>query len=258
MPKKILLIADYCLDQFIYGSCVKLSPEAPVIDFKPEGEPVKNGGMGMNVLHNLISLKPDDWEIIPVFNEEEITKTRYIDSASKQHLLRVSEEPKVSPIKIEELSRFTNDKDLICIVVSDYAKGFITEQFIIDLLNTFEKIPVILDTKKRLGDWSRDVDFIKINQKEYELTKDTADCCVNLIVTMGKNGSKWINRDLVVPTEPVEMADFCGAGDTYLAAFAVNYLQFFDIQKAMKYGNEAARVAVSKRGVAVVGKEEIA
>lgn len=258
MPKKLILVADSCVDNFIYGSCVKLSPEAPVIDFKPQGIPITNFGMGRNTLNNLVSLAPNDWEIISFFNKEEITKTRYIDEASKQHLLRVSEEDEIIPIKIEELEKYKNDREVIGVVISDYNKGYVTEQFIIYLLELLPNTPIFLDSKKKLGDWSRDIDFVKINKKEYEATKDTADCCVNLIVTMGQNGSKWVNQNVVVPTEPVELADFCGAGDTYFAAFAVKYLETLDVKGAMEYANKAARVAVSHRGVAVVKPEEIA
>ncbi len=258
MPKKILVIGDSATDIFVYGSCVKLSPEAPVIDFKPNNSPIENGGMANNVFNNLASLSPQDYEIIPIFNKEEITKTRYIDLASKQHLLRVSQEPLIAPLDVKELEKYKRDNDLVGICISDYNKGFVTQQLVIDILDMFLDIPVFIDTKKKLGDWSRDIDFVKINNKEYELTKDTSDCCVNLIVTKGSEGSHWVNRDILVPTEPVELADFCGAGDTYLAAFVINYLETLDIQEAMKYANKAARVAVSRRGVVVVKREEIA
>lgn len=262
MPKKILIIGDKANDVFIYGSCVKISPEAPVIDFKPNDTGSKtpcttNVGMAANVMQNLRSLAPLDWEVIGIFNKEEITKTRYIDEASKQHLLRVSNEPFVTPLTIQDLDEYKDDKDLIGIVLSDYAKGSITEKFVIELCENFLNTPIFLDTKKALNDWSQDIDFVKINAKEYELTKKSAYSCVNLIVTQGSQGSWWVNQDYRCPTEPVELADFCGAGDTYLAAFVIKYLETLDVKTAMKYANAAARVAVSKRGVAVVEKSEI-
>ncbi len=254
--KKILVIGDAAEDIFVYGSCQKLSPEAPVIDFKPKDFHT-NDGMARNTFNNLVALAPDNWEIIPIFNKEKIAKTRYIDEASKQHLLRVSDEGLIVPLTISDLAKYQHDEDVIGIACSDYCKGFITEEFIIQLLEFLPNIPFLLDSKKILGEWSRDIDFVKINNKEYEATKSTADCCVNLIVTQGEKGSWWVNKDIHVQTEPVEMADFCGAGDTYFAAFIAKYLQEYDIQGAMAYANKAARLAVSRRGVAVIKKEEI-
>ncbi len=254
--KKILVIGDQCEDSYIFGSCQKLSPEAPVIDFKPR-DYTRSAGMAANVFNNLVALSPDDWEIIPIFNKEKIAKTRYIDEASKQHLLRVSDEGLIVPLTISDLAKYQYDEDLIGIAISDYAKGFITEQLVIDILDKCPNIPIFIDTKKALGEWSRDIDFVKINNKEYEATKSTADCCVNLIVTQGEKGSWWVNKDIHVATEPVALADFCGAGDTYFAAFIAKYLKEYDIQGAMSYANKAARLAVSRRGVAVIKKEEI-
>ena len=82
------------------------------------------------------------------------------------------------------------------IVISDYCKGFITEKLISDIKNTFS-CQIIIDTKKKAGSWIKDVDFIKINKKEFnenflhynirnelgQLLKKT-----NLLVTLGEKG----------------------------------------------------------------------
>ena len=50
-----------------------------------------------------------------------------------------------------------------------------------------------LDTKKLLGPWSSGYSFIKINNKEYDLTKHTLTEDINkkLIITRGSDGSEY-------------------------------------------------------------------
>ena len=48
------------------------------------------------------------------------------------------------------------------IVVSDYNKGFLTEEDIAYI--GFKHPNVICDTKKQLGDWCRDLRLIKLNR----------------------------------------------------------------------------------------------
>ena len=68
---KILVIGDSCTDTFVYGSCVRLCPEAPIPVFEPS-RAVTNDGMGGNVVRNLKSLGVNHVDIIT--NKEQITK----------------------------------------------------------------------------------------------------------------------------------------------------------------------------------------
>jgi bifunctional ADP-heptose synthase (sugar kinase/adenylyltransferase) len=56
------------------------------------------------------------------------------------------------------------------VVISDYNKGFLTEEDIAYL--AFKHPSVICDTKKKLGDWCKDLRFIKLNRSEYENNKE--------------------------------------------------------------------------------------
>ena len=74
---KILVIGDSCTDVFIYGSCNRLAPEAPVPIFEPI-KTVTNDGMAGNVVANLRKLGVGNVELIT--NREQITKTRYVEN----------------------------------------------------------------------------------------------------------------------------------------------------------------------------------
>jgi bifunctional ADP-heptose synthase (sugar kinase/adenylyltransferase) len=52
---KILVVGDSCIDNFTYGSVVRLAPEAPVPVFNPLSK-ITNAGMAGNVVANLKAL----------------------------------------------------------------------------------------------------------------------------------------------------------------------------------------------------------
>jgi len=86
-PYKILLIGDSCEDVYHFGSCSRMSPEAPVAVLR-ETRVESRLGMAHNVLCNLRSFGLD---VEFLTNHEVIKKHRYVDEKSKSHLLRVDE-----------------------------------------------------------------------------------------------------------------------------------------------------------------------
>ncbi len=110
---KILLIGDSCTDEYVYGTCERLNPEAPVPVLKFNRKETTKG-MAWNVRENLMSF---GMEVFILTNEESIKKTRYIDEKYNQHLLRVDEEPILDPMKYE----LPEDK-YDALVISDYDK----------------------------------------------------------------------------------------------------------------------------------------
>ena len=90
---KILVIGDSCTDVFVYGSCGRLCPEAPIPVFNPS-KTITNQGMAGNVVENLRALGVRKTELIT--NNEQIIKTRYVETKSNQMLLRVDGNDKVS------------------------------------------------------------------------------------------------------------------------------------------------------------------
>jgi bifunctional ADP-heptose synthase (sugar kinase/adenylyltransferase) len=262
----ILVIGDSCLDVFVKGRVDRLCPEAPVPVINPV-EVEDNWGMAGNVLKNVQSLAPEAKTQF-ITQKNRMTKTRYVDKTSGYILLRVDENDNTTePLTKQELdSRFIRNgihpKYFDFVLISDYNKGFLTEENMEDIIEYFNihGVKVFLDTKKILGEWSRGVDFVKINEKEYkENCKYSADLntCRNLIVTLGASGSLCVNNKIHAPSEKREVMDVSGAGDTYFAAFAIKYKQTGDILQAMTYANKASAVAVSKHGVVAVKQSEV-
>lgn len=245
---KVLVIGESCMDIFIYGNTPRLSPEGPVPVFVPISEKY-NGGMASNVEANLLSL---GCEVDLITNESSITKTRYVHESSNTLLLRVDEGDndvkRVSDLHLKSIDYWNYNM----IVVSDYNKGFLNEEDIAYL--TFKHPNVICDTKKKLGDWCKDLRFIKLNRSEYENNKEFINqnnwILEKLIITLDKDGCKY--KGTLYPTKQVEILDISGAGDTFVAGFVRSYIETNKIEPALKYANECASVVVQKRGVTTI------
>jgi len=266
---KVLVIGDNCTDIFITGRVDRLCPEAPVPVLNPTSKSL-NPGMAGNVYENMRSLNPEA-DVCFVCQDTSITKTRYVDATSGYILLRVDENDKISEqLTLEGLierltARNRRVEEFDILLISDYNKGFLTEKNLHDIIDYFvgeTNARVFLDTKKPLGYWSRNVDIVKINQKEYQdqlkFHAHPELFCENLVVTGGANGSRIIgDNEICVPSKRVEVMDVSGAGDTYMAALASAYYKSENLEQSMEYANRAAGVAVSKHGVVAVKKSEV-
>jgi len=240
---KILVIGDSCEDVFIYGYCGRLAPAAPVPVFV-EKYRKSNKGMAGNVYENVLSLGVK-CDIIT--NKVEIIKTRYVEKKTNHMIVRVdSDEEKIDRIKdinIEALQQYD------AVIISDYNKGFLLEEDIQFIADNHEL--VFLDTKKLLGDWARNINFIKINEQEYERTRhllaDKEWLDEKLIVTMGARGC--IYNGNIYRVLQVEIKDLTGAGDSFLAALARKFVEEGNIFSSINYANDCATIVVQQKGV---------
>jgi D-beta-D-heptose 7-phosphate kinase/D-beta-D-heptose 1-phosphate adenosyltransferase len=244
---RFLVIGDSCVDIFRYGKVNRLAPEAPVPIIIPENE-TSNPGMAGNVVRNIEAL---GHKVDFITNINEIKKIRYVCSKYNHLLLRVDENDSCQPITQKVLDRI-NWTNYDAIVISDYCKGFISEQ---DIEFISQKHPIVfLDTKKILGEWAHNVSFIKINFHEYEnneyiLSKDKV-LSNKTIVTRGKHGCVFKNTNY--PTQEVSVKDVSGAGDTFLSGLVVEYARSKNIESAINFAQECTTVVVQKKGVSTI------
>ena len=242
---KVLLIGDSCIDKYVYGEVKRLNPEAPVPVLNYTRS-ISTEGMAWNVFNNLNAFGV---EVEMVTNEEKITKTRYIHEKSNQQILRVDEEGGVENLDCDFVDQCIASNQYDALVISDYDKGFITQEKLMEISSRFVG-PVFVDTKKNT---IPEGVFVKINEIEFE--KLTYYDPKNLIITRGGVGTEY--RGKIYPAEKVNVFDVVGAGDTFLAALVVGYIQSKSIQTAIPLANKAAAVAVSHTGTYVLTKEDI-
>ena len=238
---KVLLIGDSCTDIYHYGTIDRISPEAPIPVLLTKNL-LSCPGMAANVNNNFKAFNIDTDFIT---NEEPITKTRFLDIKTGQHLLRVDKEKTLKEIdELPKLDKYT------AIVISDYNKGFLSYNHIEQIINT-SKVPVFIDTKKR--DLKRFKNaIVKINEREF---KNRTSDCDNIIVTLGSNGVLY--KDNIIPARKVEVFDVCGAGDTFLTALVCKYINSKDMIASINFANKAAAITVQHSGVYSLTKKDL-
>lgn len=255
--KKILIIGESCVDEYVYGTCTRICPEAPAICFcRSSTEIIKsNIGMAGNVMLNMSAInKNNQIDIITNIQALSIIKRRFIDSRYNAIVFREDINDFSDPLDPNKFEYSGYD----AIVFSDYNKGFISEyhyEMISDLCS--DNTVIFADTKKKITkNIARYVDFLKINNNEFrenisDINEISSYC--SIIITQGSNGASLIDHASVknFPTLPIEIRDVCGAGDTFLASLVTNYLETKNIEDSIVFANQCSSKVVSKFGVCI-------
>jgi len=244
---KVLVIGEGCTDIFIYGVSKRKSPEGNGPVFVPTKE-IYGRGMAENTAMNLSSMGID----VDVFSDKgSITKTRYVDEDTNELYIRVDENDTTKRIDIYDLPDFVQYD---AIVISDYCKGFLTEDDIAQISRLHRL--VILDTKKHLGNWCKDVTFIKLNrfeaQNNHDIILENKWLDNKIITTLDGKGAAYNGK--IYKVDRVDNADVSGAGDTFVAGFVARYLDSHDVEESIGWANYCAGEVVKKKGVSVFGK----
>jgi bifunctional ADP-heptose synthase (sugar kinase/adenylyltransferase) len=241
--KKILVIGDSSRDVFVYCDALRLCPDVPVpvLNIKDQSE---NPGMAKNVQRNIQSLIRE-CDILTNDNWYEITKTRYVHESSNHTFFRVDTTQKVPHIDLSLI-----DYDYEIIVISDYDKGFLSEDDIKIICSNHSN--VFIDTKKILGPWANSAKFIKINDFEYKNSKEqiTDELKNKIIHTMGSDGCEY--QGVKYSVKKAEVKDVSGAGDSFMAALVVKYFETRNIVESIKFANQCASKVVKQKGVSIL------
>ncbi len=303
-PVHILALGDIMLDRYIYGHVDRISPEAPVPVFHSQKTHYSLGGVG-NVIRNLSDLKARSTLIAMCGNDSKsrelkllveeqsqihpnlihhgstICKTRYVSSG--QQLMRVDEE-NVQDLPLDVVNDVIDQiaksiKDYHLIILSDYAKGFLTKELcekVIALAKTHH-IPVLVDPKGKSYEKYRGCTIITPNLKELsdvtgkKLTSDTeiVEAAMGLIhhlnieyalITRSSEGMTLVSKSGSthhLPANAREVFDVSGAGDTVIATLALAIAKGLNLLEACQIANTAAGIVVGKAGTATVHLEEL-
>lgn len=294
----IACVGDLMLDRYVYGEVSRISPEAPIPVLRARRTVAMPGGVG-NVARNVAALGAtarlggvagDDApgaELASLVYAEDriedfiartaaggtIVKTRYVSGG--QQLMRLDEEePVVGAFERDDV--FSNTS---AILLSDYAKGVVTERLIRSALWQAQNagIPVIVDPKGR--DFARygAADVIKPNASELAgatgLPVETdaeveaaltalleATTAKAIVVTRAGKGMSLMRRGGPVrhfPGRAREVFDVSGAGDTGLAALGLALGAGASLEQAVQLAILASGVVVGKSGTAVVTPAEL-
>jgi len=196
MPKGILIIGDIILDKYVYGTCDRLSPEAPIPVLNVTGQKVSLGGAA-NVANNVANLdskaylfgmagKDEDAKtLVKLLNTQKInhdliyidklrttSKTRII--GNRQQIVRIDDE--TTKIKLEdfEIKKLLGKISCIIpefhtIILSDYNKGIFSKELVghICSMGKEKGVPVLVDPKCISWDRYNGATYIMPNFNEF-------------------------------------------------------------------------------------------
>ncbi len=303
---KILVLGDLILDHYIWGTVNRVSPEAPVPVVHVSSESYRLGGAA-NVYHNIVTLggqaelcgvigndsygkqivedirkgsKPSPGIFIDS-SRPTIKKTRVI--AHNQQIVRYDVEQRDHVSKAIERKIIkhvgTRMADLSCIVISDYAKGLITEELMAQVRTLANQygVPIIVDPKVEHMSYYAGVTVITPNYLEakqgagYLPTQDIPIQqignalqkrleCQAVVVTRGEEGMSIFERNgrsWTIPAVARQVYDVTGAGDTVVSTLALALSAKASIADAAVLANHAAGIVVGMVGTATVTRSQL-
>ena len=195
--RKILIIGDVMVDEYLWGDVSRISPEAPVPVVSCEKREYRMGGAA-NVAINIKSLgaKPIMCSVIgndeigkvyrSLLQKREMTDNGIIESDTRistvktrvignnQHLLRVDQEitdfinEDQEKALLQKIKNIVSQEEIDAIIFQDYDKGVLTPGIIkeVTTLAIKNNIPTLVDPKKRSFDLYDNVTMFKPNFKE--------------------------------------------------------------------------------------------
>ena len=232
------------------------------------------------LLHDFLTNKGIDTHC---YKSSRPTTTKIRIMASKHQMLRLdkeSNEPlesKIYEAMFEDIQG--NITAYNCMILSDYLKGVLSPAFtqrLIKLANSFD-IPVLCDPKGSDYTKYKHATLLTPNKKEAieamqvainndktlleALQKMRKICNVGYpLITLSEEGIAYLGSDGALHKKPTiarEVYDVSGAGDTVIAALALQLAQGKSIEEATKFANAAAAVVIGKIGSATATLQEI-
>lgn len=296
---KILVIGDVMLDRYWFGEVDRISPEAPVPVVRVARREDRLGGAA-NVARNIVALgagavlmgligTDEAGAKIGQLAQEEGIDSRLVVDASmhttlkmrvmgrQQQLLRVDFEEQPDNGGLTALMEGARNAIAGCdvVVLSDYAKGSLTQVQVLIALCREAGVPVLVDPKGH--DYARYQGATIITPNRLEMSqavgawKDEADlenraqalrerlALEALLITRSEQGMTLFTGSgrHHIDAQAHEVFDVSGAGDTVLATLAVARAAGLSWEESVGWANRAGGIVVGKLGTSVVTAGEL-
>lgn len=253
---KIAVIGDYILDQYIFGSVERISPESPIPIFKEISVRDCPGGSG-NVAANLKALGAEVLHYYDGLNHS--VKKRYV---CDNHIMFRAD---VEDYHINGWWKF-DLKEVDYCILSDYNKGYLHHSQEIIRQCQIQGCIVVVDPKKHLSNYYG-ADYVKLNQKEIQSYTDGEPYSEilekynigALIITQGSDGVYIHSPDFKgkIPCDVHQVSDVTGAGDVFIACMTFYLAQGHSLYDACFKANKLASLSVTKFGTYILSEEDI-
>jgi D-beta-D-heptose 7-phosphate kinase / D-beta-D-heptose 1-phosphate adenosyltransferase len=299
-----LVVGDVMLDKYIWGQVERISPEAPVPILQTAFQDEKPGGAA-NVAMNLAGLGArvtvcgfggGDQEqqrleslLADAGVEPSLTTLTGASTTTKLRILSGNQQMMRLDTEAPSSSSAGASEDLVqralavlpevsVLVLSDYAKGALTEEVCQVLIEEAQKhnVPVLVDPKNRSFGRYRGATLICPNRKELSVATGEPPAELQqlltagqamlpslevqfMVVTLGEEGIAVLRPDSCrrAPAVVRQVYDASGAGDTVIAVLALAMACGVEIETAARIANIAAGIVVSKVGTVPVQREEL-
>jgi rfaE bifunctional protein kinase chain/domain len=296
---RVLVVGDVMLDRYWFGEVERISPEAPVPVVRVVKREDRLGGAA-NVARNIVALGAKATLVGLVGQDEAAQRMHELltedgieayliaDSAhpttlkmrvlgKQQQLLRIDFEEKPTPSLLKSLSdqveKILAVHDVV--VLSDYAKGALSQVEVLIELARKKGLPILVDPKgtdyqrycgatlvtpnrsemqQAVGAWSSEQ---ALNERAQALRQELS--LEALLVTRSEQGMTLFTDQgrEHVDAQAHEVFDVSGAGDTVLATLAVMRAAGVDWPSAMRWANRAGGIVVGKLGTSIVTAGEL-
>jgi rfaE bifunctional protein kinase chain/domain len=225
--KKILVIGDLMIDEYIWGDVTRISPEAPIPVVNVYKEESKPGGAA-NVILNLMTMDAEVYcagvvgdddnakTLMKYFRKNNINtdavlvdkkrpttiKTRVI--AHNQQVVRIDKEKKIPLSKkmIDELIfRISKNLDKVDgVIFSDYNKGMITKELVFRIVEMSHTKIISADPKPGNMEVFKDVTILSPQKKEASEATGIVIETSRDVIKAGKQLRKMLDAEAVLIT----------------------------------------------------------
>lgn len=253
--KKILVLGDVGVDEYIMGAVKRISPEAPVPVLEVENED-KRLGLAANVAQNVVSMggevklvsvigSDSGAEILQQLLKNSGVSFEYLVQDSKRpttrktrvmtgqhHLVRVDHEIRKSLSNESEMRLLSvvekNISDVDVVVLEDYAKGILSQSLIekvVILAQKHKKFLMVDPHQTKFAEFYKGVDLIKPNYNEAlaltQIHEDHIEDFSERVLHVGRALQKMTGAKQVVLTQGKEgMTIFSQNNVTQVPTFA--------------------------------------
>lgn len=265
----ILVVGDYIDDTYKWCRCPRMCPEAPAPVLIVDKMETRPGGAG-NVYENLVSIsaRSNADEVAELESLSLSTKIRYF--VGNRLMFREDQDAGSDPESIPDKG---NLKDLeLCfssttyrgVIISDYGKGGVTDQVVKLVLSEslHKQIPVFVDAKCHDPNGKYAGAFCIFPNEDEHPNLDPKKFG-HIIRKLGPKGCSVDGKHVKTREQPV--FDVTGAGDVFLAAFVLKYLEYREtgvdeqgsLLDAAYFANIVAGISVRHVGTYAVHRKEI-
>jgi D-beta-D-heptose 7-phosphate kinase/D-beta-D-heptose 1-phosphate adenosyltransferase len=303
---KVLVVGDVMIDRYWWGNVERISPEAPVPVVQLQRKTIAAGGAA-NVAANIAGLGAEAFLIGAIGDDEEsklLPEALGKINVSAEHLLKLPDRPTTVKTRIiahhqqvvrldqevnseltaeEEKIIWEKTSDLIektdIVVISDYAKGLLTESLLTRLIS-FSKAQnqmILVDPKGKDYTKYKGASLLTPNRKEALEACNFSDNGQNIVekagkkllnelelgailVTQGEHGMTLFRNDskpFHLDAVARDVYDVTGAGDTVIASLAVALGAGSGLEEAAEISNIAAGLVVEQVGTTPIKIEEL-